>query len=81
MLHSLQRRTNDATSCAHGGDVLHSIQALLSPPYACGLAQAFAGAPLLVSNRQQSYNSRILAFVDVEAKLGKGSDVSSSSSP
>ena len=50
-------------------------------PYTGRLAQAFAGAPSPISNCQRPYNSRVLAFVDVEVKQGKGSDISSSSSP
>ena len=38
-------------------------------------------APLPIPHCIQPYNSRILAFIDVKAKQGKGSDVNSNPSP
>ena len=51
------------------------------PLYVGGLAQGFAKAPFLLPLYNRPCNSRILAFVDVEAKDGNDSDVSSSPSP
>ena len=50
------------------------------PSYARGLAQVFAEAPSLVPVCTRCYNSRVLDFVDVEARQGDKSDGSSSHS-
>ena len=50
------------------------------PSYAGGLLQVFAKAPSPVLVRTRHYNSRVLDFVDVEAKQGNESDGSSSRS-
>ena len=51
------------------------------PLYVGGLGQVFAEAPSPLSLCNRPCNSRVLAFLDVEAKHGKDSDVSSSPSP
>ena len=48
------------------------------PSYARGLAYVFAEAPSSVPVRTQRYNSRVLDFVDIEARQGDESDGSSS---
>ena len=48
--------------------------------YAGGLIHVFAEAPSLVPARTRRYNSRVLDFVDVEARQGYDSDDSSSRS-
>ena len=50
------------------------------PSYAGGLAHVFAEAPSLVPVRTRRYNSRVLDFVDVEARQSDKSDGSSSRS-
>ena len=50
------------------------------PSYAGGLAHVFAEAPSLVLVRTRHYNSRVLDFVDVEARQSDESDGSSSRS-
>ena len=50
------------------------------PSYAGGLAQVFVEAPSPVPVCTQRYNSRILDFVNVEARQGDKSDDSSSRS-
>ena len=48
--------------------------------YAGGLALVFAEAPSPIPVRIRRYNSRVLDFVDVEARQGDKSDGSSSCS-
>ena len=50
------------------------------PSYAGGLAHVFAEAPSPVPVCTRHYNSRVLDFVDVEARQSDKSDGSSSSS-
>ena len=50
------------------------------PSYAGGLAHVFAEASSLVPIRTRRYNSRVLDFVDVEARQSDESDGSSSRS-
>ena len=50
------------------------------PSYAGGLAHVFVEAPSPVPVRTRRYNSRVLDFVDVEAKQSDESDGSSSRS-
>ena len=50
------------------------------PSYTGGLAHVFAEAPSLVPICTRHYNSRILDFVDVEARQSDESDGSSSCS-
>ena len=50
------------------------------PSYARGLAHVFAKAPSPVPIRTRRYNSRVLDFVDVEARQSDESDGSSSHS-
>ena len=50
------------------------------PSYAGGLALIFVEAPSPVPARTRCYNSRVLDFVDVEARQGYNSDGSSSRS-
>ena len=50
------------------------------PSYAGSLAHVFAEAPSPVPVRTRRYNSRVLDFVDVEAKQSDESDGSSSRS-
>ena len=50
------------------------------PSYAGGLAHVFAEVPSPVPVRTRRYNSRVLDFVDVEAKQSDESDGSSSRS-
>ena len=50
------------------------------PSYARGLAHVFAEAPSPVRVRTRRYNSRVLNFVDVEARQSDESDGSSSRS-
>ena len=50
------------------------------PSYARGLAHVFAEAPSPVPVRTRRYNSRVLDFVDVEARQSDESDGSSSRS-
>ena len=48
------------------------------PSYAGGLAHDFVEAPSRVLVHTRRYNSRVLDFVDVEARQGDESDGSSS---
>ena len=50
------------------------------PSYARGLAHVFAEAPSSIRVRTRRYNSRVLDFVDVEARQSDESDGSSSRS-
>ena len=50
------------------------------PSYAGGLAHVFAEAPSPVPVRTRRYNSRVLDFIDVEARQSDESDGSSSRS-
>ena len=50
------------------------------PSYVGGLAHVFAEAPSPVPVRTRRYNSRVLDFVDVEARQSDESDGSSSRS-
>ena len=50
------------------------------PSYAGGLVHVFAEAPSPVPIRTRRYNSRVLDFVDVEARQSDESDGSSSRS-
>ena len=82
MVDFLQRRTIKAKPCAHSGDVFYPPpKSFYVPSYAGGLVQVFVEAPFPLSLRNRPCNSRVLAFLDVEAKHGKDSDVSSSPSP
>ena len=48
--------------------------------YASGLVKVFAEVPSAIQHHNRRYNSKVLHFVDVEAKQGNDSDASSSHS-
>ena len=50
------------------------------PSYAIGVAKVFAKAPSPIQHHNRCYNSRVLHFVDVEARQGDDSDANSSQS-